>query len=197
MAAKTASATEALVIVVDALESLSETDRQWVLQAAASRWAIAIQSSAGQGGGSGGSGNSGNDLAGNLGKSEAQSTIAQNDVRAFIRHKKPATDVERVACLVYFLTKTTNQHGFSSQMISAAHTESGGSAINMHRALDNATRGAKFISNRGAREKQITPLGEDVVEALPNRDAVAAAQTEARQRKSRKGPKASKNKKKS
>jgi len=56
----------------------------------------------------------------------------------------------------------------------------------MPRALDNATRRAKYISNRSAKEKQMTPLGEDVVEALPNRDAVAAIISEARKRTPRK-----------
>jgi hypothetical protein len=94
-----------------------------------------------------------------------------------------------VACLVYFITKTTGQPGCTSQAISTAHTESGGSTINMHRALDNATRRSKYLSSRGAREKQLTTLGEDVVEALPSREAVAAAEAEARQRKTRKAKK--------
>jgi len=42
MASKNVSAPEALVTVVAALEPLSEQDRAWVLQSAASRWSISV-----------------------------------------------------------------------------------------------------------------------------------------------------------
>jgi hypothetical protein len=146
---------EALVLVTRALEPLDANERQWVLQSAASRWNLsATPPLPGTPLGAGistppfGSGGNGADV---------QSAIQRKDVRAFIRMKKPATDVQRVACLVYYLTQTTGQAGVSSKDIGQAHTDSGGSSINMTRALDNATRQSKYISNRGPKEKQLIP----------------------------------------
>lgn len=65
----------------------------------------------------------------------------------------------------------------------------------MTRALDNATRAAKYLSNRGPREKQLTTLGEDVVNALPDQAAVKALEDAAkggRGKRSKKGKKAKK-----
>ncbi len=109
-----------------------------------------------------------------------QTAITRKDPRAFIRLKKPTTDVQRVACLGYYLVQTTGQQGFTSKAISTAHTDSGGSNVNITRALDNATRAAKYLSNRGPREKQLTTLGEDVVNALPDQAAVKAVEAAAK-----------------
>lgn len=194
MVTKKSNAAEALVVIVDALEALEDADRRWVLQSAASKWAIGLQQSANLGGLGGSSVIQPAPHVIPQNGGEADAAIARSDIRAFVRAKRPTTDVERVACLGYFLLKTTGQAGFTSQAINVAHVESGGSAINMPRALDNATRRSKYLSNRGAREKQLTTLGEDVVEALPNRDAVAAAEQAAKAPRARKKVKPGKKK---
>jgi hypothetical protein len=172
MDAKKADPTTALVAVIKALESLKESDRQWVLQSAASKFNATIQQHAG----AGNSGGTTTPAGGGSAPADVQSAITKKDARAFIRIKKPSTDVQRVACLGYYLSQTTGQHGFSSKDVAKAHTDSGGSAINMTRALDNATRASKYLSNRGKREKQLTTLGEDVVNALPDQAAVNAVE---------------------
>jgi hypothetical protein len=97
--------------------------------------------------------------------------------------KRPETDVQRVACLGYYLVHTTNKPGFSSKEVIQANTDSGGpSNINFTRALDNATRRSRYLSNRGPKEKQLTTLGEDVVVALPDQAAVGAIEAETRGR---------------
>jgi type IV secretory pathway TrbL component len=177
MAEKKKGPTGALVTVLEALEALEESDRQWVLQSAAARWNV---QSASQGAGAGGGAGS---SIGGAGAAEAQAAIAQKNARAFMRLKNPATDVQRVACLGYFLVHiTTGKQGFSSKEIGEANTESGGSAFNLARALDNATRQSKYLSNRGAREKQLTTLGEDIVAALPDQQAVRDIEAAARGR---------------
>jgi hypothetical protein len=189
MATKKQDSTGALVAVVKALEPLSDADKQWVLQSAASRWTLSIQLSDPRSGivapgvGIAGAGRLHSSVTG----TDVQTTITKKEPRAFIRLKKPTTDVERVACLGYYLLKTTGLPGFTSKDISQAHVDSGGSAINMTRALDNATRQSRYLSSRGKREKQLTTLGEDVVEALPNREALAAVEEAARIGRKRKG----------
>lgn len=167
--AKEQNATSALVAVVTALEPLGDADRQWVLQSAASRWSLILPANT-QAGISQQVPNGG--AASGASSGEAQSAIEKKDPRAFIRVKRPATDVQRVACLAYFIVTTSGKPGFSSKDVVTTHTDSGGSKINMTRALDNATRRSKYLSNRGPKEKQLTPLGEDIVDALPDQNAV-------------------------
>ncbi|MDE2229765.1 MAG: hypothetical protein KGL11_12095 [Alphaproteobacteria bacterium] len=184
MAGKKQDATNALVIVVKALDPLPDAEKQWVLQSAASRWSLNIQA-AGAGAGRPQPGAAAGVIAAVTGAptADVESAIAKKDARAFIRIKRPITDVQRVACLGYFLVQTTGQHGFSSKDIGKAHTESGGPNINMTRALDNATRQSKYLSRRSAKEKQLTTLGEDVVLALPDQQAVKEAEAAEKSRR--------------
>jgi hypothetical protein len=175
--------TDALVVVVKALEPLAEADRQWVLQSAASRWSVTVLGPATSPGGISPNAVGGPNLrAGGAAAADVESAIAKQDARAFIRIKRPTTDVQRVACLGYFLAGTTRNPGFSSKDVTKAHTDSGGSKINMTRALDNATRSAKYLSNRGPKEKQLTTLGEDIVVALPDQQAVKEIESSAKGR---------------
>src|SRR6516164_6942991 len=182
MAEKKIDPTTALVAVVKALEPLGDADRQWVLQAAATRWSLQLHAQAAAGGGGAPSASAGGGGgATGAGAAEAQAAISKKDARAFMRIKRPTTDVQRVACLGYFLVHTTvGKLGFSSAEIRQANTDSGASGMNFTRALDNATRQAKYLSNRGAKEKQLTTLGEDVVLALPNHEAVKQVEAEAK-----------------
>lgn len=180
---KVVDATSALVTVVQALEPLTESDRQWVLQSVASKWSVNIQLTAPNGSPMRPGSATTQMIQSLAGNGEAAAAIANKDIRTFMRIKKPATDVERVACLIYYLAKTTGQVGCKSKDISQANIDFGGTKFNMTRALDNATRRSKYLSSRGAQEKQLTPLGEDVVEALPDQAAVAAVIAESRVRK--------------
>jgi|SRR5438067_8966352 len=198
MTAKKNDSTGALVTVVAALEALNDADRNWVLQSAASKFTLTLQAAAGAGQAGAGIANTvtAAPLVGPATTADVQAAITRKDARAFIRLKKPTTDVQRVACLGYYLVQTTGQHGFTSKAISTAHTDSGGSSINMTRALDNATRQAKYLSNRGPREKQLTTLGEDVVDALPDQAAVKAIEAAAKAvRGGKRGKKGNKGKK--
>ena len=146
MATKKNDATSALVEVIAALEPLNDADRHWVLQSAASKFTLTVQVAGGQTGAASTSTATAIPLVGTATTADLQAAITRKDPRAFIRLKKPTTDVQRVACVGYYLVRTTGQQGFTSKAISTAHTDSGGSKINMTRALDNATRGAKYLS---------------------------------------------------
>ena len=190
MATKKTDSTTVLVTVVGALELLhDEKDRQWVLQSAASKFNVTLQMPD-----TGGQGGSGGALGAGV-TADVQSAITKKDVRAFIRIKKQATDVQRVACLGYYLVHTTGQPGFTSKDVATAHTNSGGSKINLTRAIDNATRRSKYISARSGREKQLTTLGEDVVNALPDQEGVKTIEADAKSGRGKKGKKARKAKK--
>lgn len=181
---------QALLKVIAALEPLPDPEKQWVLQSAASRWAL-VPPMQGTSVAGGTTGAVVQQVVG--GATDVHAALTSKNIRAFIRLKKPQYDVQRIACLAYFNLKTTGQQGFTSKEIQTLHTESGSPKINFTRALDNATRKSKYLSNRGPREKQLTTLGEDIVEALPSQEAVNAVEEAARHprrggRKPRKNP---------
>lgn len=179
MPTKKQDSTSALVTVVKALEGLVDAERSWVLNSAASRWTLTLPAPSGPA-------PSANLSAGNSSANkngDVQQVIAKKDARAFIRIKRPVTDIQRVACLGYFVMETTGQQGFSSKEIGQANIDSGGTKINLPRALDNATRRAKYLSSRGGNSKQLTTLGEDVVDALPDQQAVSELEAAAKVRK--------------
>ena len=171
------SAAEVLVTVVAALEDLGDDDKRWVLQSAASRWNATLHP-AGSGSGTGTIPGSVTGAA--VAAQAGDPAIAAKNIKAFMRAKNPANDVQRVACLGFYIAETTSQAGFTAKQVADAHTNSGGSKFNLSRAMDNATRSAKYLSNRTKHEKQLTTLGEDVVNALPNQQAVRDLSAKAR-----------------
>ena len=194
MATKKKDPSEALVAVVKALEDFSDPERLWVLQSAANRWSLAPPVSSPSFGGAVPSGNVTGSVLSNK-NGDAQQAIARKDARSFIRIKRPATDVQRVACLGYFVLQTTGQQGFSSKEVAQANVNSGSSKINLTRALDNATRQSKYLSSRGGNSKQLTTLGEDVVDALPDQQAVDELEAAVKGRGKSKGRRKRKSKK--
>lgn len=169
---------EALGIICEALERVEEPKRLWVLQTAVSRMGAGVQDVAG--GPSSPPGSVPTPLAG-------LPSGATTSVRNFIRVKRPASDVQHVACLAYFLTHQRQQPEFKKKDIEAVHRESGGPSMDLHRALDNATRFNGYLSPVGGGKKQISTKGEDVVAALPDQEAVKQLENDqpARKRKSR------------
>ncbi len=90
--------------------------------------------------------------------------------KAFMLEKSPKTNVERVACLAYYLANYRGTPHVKTRDISAINTESAHRAFsNAASAVENATRlGYLVPSIKGS--KQLSALGEQFVEALPDRD---------------------------
>ncbi len=97
----------------------------------------------------------------------------------FILSKKPHTNVERMACLAYYLTNARGKATFKSADLVALNTEAAGPKIaNPARDFDNADRSSGYLVTAGAGSKQISPRGEALVEGLPDRAAVQQAMDE-------------------
>src|SRR4051812_49249164 len=81
-------------------------------------------------------------------------------VKQFIHDKGPITDVERVACLAYYLARYRSTPHFKTKDITALNTESAHRPFsNAAVAVDNATRGGYLVpSIKGS--KQISAAGE-------------------------------------
>lgn len=103
--------------------------------------------------------------------------------REFILEKKPGSDVERIACLAYYLTHYREQPEFKTQDLTSLNQEAGQQRIgNAAQATDNAAKGGYLIgASRG--QKQISALGEQFVQALPDREKARAIYRESNVRR--------------
>ena len=117
------------------------------------------------------------------GKKESSETIGQSlletkfsdhqviSPKQFLLDKNPRTDVERVACLAFYLTHYRNTQYFKTLDISKLNTEAAQPKFsNPAQAVDNATKCGYLVPGTKG-NKQISAIGERFVQALPNRDA--------------------------
>ena len=106
--------------------------------------------------------------------------------KEFMLQKKPVTDIEKIACLAYYLTHYRDTPHFKTLDLSKLNTEAAQIKFsNAATAVDNATSSHLLVaSGKGA--KQISAIGELYVEQLPDRDAAKAAIAHAKPRKKHK-----------
>ncbi len=95
--------------------------------------------------------------------------------KEFLLGKEPQTDVERVACLAYFLTHYRETPHFKTLDLSELNTEAAQPKFsNASVAVNNATTSGYLVPSRSG-QKQLSSLGEQYVLALPDREAAKAA----------------------
>lgn len=106
--------------------------------------------------------------------------------KEFVRDKQPSTDVERVACLAYYLSHFRSTPHFKTVDISSLNIEAAQPKFsNAAVAVDNArARGFLVASTKG--NKQISAIGEKYVELLPDREAAKLAMQNVRIRRQQK-----------
>lgn len=105
----------------------------------------------------------------------AQSGGDKLTVKQFLAQKKPRSNYERVACLAYYLSNYRDTPHFKTGDIDKLNTESAHHFTNPSLFVTHTTGTYHYLTAAGGGKKQITPLGEAVVEALPDRAAVTAA----------------------
>lgn len=151
---------DAIGVVLKALEPLDPTSRQFVLRTVVERLAITGVQTSGTGGPT---------PPGGL----ATTDLSNVHPKAFIKLKKPTTDVQRVACLAFYLTHGRNLPAFKTRDITKLDTDAAaGGFTHAGAAVRNATNQSHFLASAGGAKKQITSHGEDVVNALPDQEAV-------------------------
>jgi hypothetical protein len=119
------------------------------------------------------------------------STDRSTTVKQFVMEKQPKTDVERVACLAYYLTHFRDIAHFRTLEISKLNTEAAQPKFsNAHVAVDNATK-MGYLAPATKGSKQISAAGEHFVSLLPDREAARSAMANMlrRKRAARKRPK--------
>jgi hypothetical protein len=106
--------------------------------------------------------------------------------KQFVGQKKPDSNYERVACLAYYLTHNRDTPHFKTSDITKLNTESAHHFSNPALFVRHATSTYRYLSAAGGGKKQITLLGEAIVEAMPDRTKVAEAIAEHKPTRKRK-----------
>jgi hypothetical protein len=100
---------------------------------------------------------------------------SQVSPKDFLAAKRPASDVERVTCLAFFLTHMAKQKLFKTLDISRLNTEAAQPKLsNAAYAISNAIR-AGFLALAQKGQRQLTAAGERYVQELPDRQKAREA----------------------
>ncbi len=101
----------------------------------------------------------------------------------FLLEKQPRTDVERVACLAFYLTHYRDTPHFKTLDLSKLNTEAAQPKFsNAANSTNNAVkRGYLVPASKG--QRQLSAAGEQFVRALPDRDAARSAMANLRPRR--------------
>lgn len=116
------------------------------------------------------------------------STESAPSPKEFLMGKQPVTDVDRVACLAYYLTHYRDIAHFKTVDISSLNVEAAQPKFSSASvAVDNArARGLLVPSTKG--NKQLSAIGERYVDLLPDREAAKESLSSVRVRRSARKP---------
>ncbi len=103
--------------------------------------------------------------------------------KAFIMQKEPRSDVERVACLAYYLTHYRDTPHFKTLDISKLNTEAAQIKFSNPTVAVNNAMQMHYLVSASKAAKQLSALGEQFVLALPNREAAKAVMANDRSRR--------------
>jgi hypothetical protein len=171
--------TEVLTGVLPAFKKLNQEGRERLLRTIATIFGIkgALSSSGGQAFTQSGPNYSTSEVTGSFSQDRSMTP------KEFLMQKQPRTDVERVACLGYYLTHYRDTPHFKTLDISKINTEAAQPKFaNAANAVDNATKNGYLVpATKG--NKQLSAASEQFVQALPDRDAAKAVMSNARPRR--------------
>lgn len=104
----------------------------------------------------------------------------------FLIQKQPRTEVERVACLAYYLTHYRDVKHFKTIDISALNTDAAQPKFsNAAQAVDNALK-THYLTTAAKGLKQLSAAGEVFVQNLPDREAARSAMNQMKPRRRKK-----------
>jgi hypothetical protein len=108
--------------------------------------------------------------------------------KQFILQTEPRTDVERVACLAFYLTHYADTPHFKTLDLSRLNTEAAQPKFsNAAVSVENATKMGYLVpAIKG--HKQLSAAGERFVQALPDRELAKAAMNSIRSRMRKRVP---------
>jgi hypothetical protein len=108
--------------------------------------------------------------------------------KEFLMQKQPRTDVERIACLAYYLTHLRKTPHFKTADVSILNTEGAQPRFaNAAHSVDNATKMGYLVPGTKG-HKQLGAMGEQFVRALPDREAAKEVLARMKPRRFKKRP---------
>jgi hypothetical protein len=177
MPAKEVNELDAIKTAMDALQPLDEEGRRRALSYISDRLSIPT--------GALGAGSIGGQATPRV--QDVPGDLKTMEPKAFLAAKNPQTDVERATVLAYYLTHARGERHFKTRDLTDLNTEAAGQRFsNTSVAVNNAIRQNGYLAPGPKGTRQITARGDEVVEALPDREALAAilaAQPKRRRRK--------------
>jgi hypothetical protein len=174
----TKTLTDVIGVIAGALDPLEPADRTRVLRAVG---ALLNEGDGGVGDEFGGGVGAGAGV-GTSGAAAAAATPGQSlgTIRQFLAVKRPESAIEQLACLGYFKEKAGGVAQYKTKDLTALNHDAGGGRIgNPAQAMDNAKKAGILVAVPGGNAK-LSILGEQLVEALPDRDAVKAVRSNVR-----------------
>lgn len=175
---------EALTSVVRLLQKLGPEARHRILGAAVTFLGIPPVRTAGQSPSGSPSPVGDYDLS-EIGRFSENRTPTPKD---FLFEKRPQTDIERIACLAYYLTHYRDTPHFRTLDLSKLNTEAAQRKLsNAANSVENAAKAGMLVpALNGA--KQLSHMGELYVQSLPDRAAARAAVPQGRPKKKSRRP---------
>jgi hypothetical protein len=157
--------------ITELLEPLSEADRKHVLRTVGTWFRINAAAS-----------DTKSDLYPLPGISAGKSTYGADEekfsdrplvsAKDFVFEKDPLTEVERLACLAYYLKHYQDTPQFKTLDLSRLNTEAAQRKLsNPALTAGNAVRDGFFVQAPKAGCRQLSAMGERFVQLLPNREA--------------------------
>jgi hypothetical protein len=112
-------------------------------------------------------------------KSEFEDAISFEDnsisAKQFMGQKQPKSDVERVACLAFYLTHYKQTPQFKTVELTHLNAEAAQPRLSNASFTARNAVSQQYLAPAGGGRKQITLRGEALVKALPNRSDVQDA----------------------
>ena len=107
-----------------------------------------------------------------FGDADGVLNVKDLSAKQFMATKKPSTAVERVTCLGFYMAYGKDTPHFKTKDLTDANREAAGAAFsNISQAAKDAVK-ANYLASAGKGARQVTALGEEIVNALPDRAKV-------------------------
>jgi len=163
--------TRAMDTTFTALVDLQADEQERVLAWLAQRLKIAAPTVGTGGGGAGTGAGAGAGTAVKIAGTPGTTAHA----RSFMTHKKPGSQQERVACLAFYLSFHKDMPEFKTRDITKMNSDAGQANLSNAAVFMKNAVAAQYLSSAGKGMRQLTPRGEALVNALPDRTAVTEA----------------------
>jgi hypothetical protein len=130
---------------------------------------------------------------------DSEDTLQDGELapKAFMAKKRPSSEIERITCLAFYLTKHRNVSAFKTKDLTKLNTEAAQPTFSNPTVFARNAEAAGYLAKAGGGSKQISDLGELLVDALPNRERVKTIleenKTSRKRRNSKKSRRSSKN----